>query len=80
MGEPLVPPVDPALATPSEAIMETRRQIADADQRIYRQRKRIELILATTFGPATAMKAVLADMIKAREELQARLEMLEGHR
>jgi hypothetical protein len=69
--------MDSAPAGQAGAIVELRRQIADMDQRILRQRKRIDRILATTFGPATAMQAVLDDMTEARAALQARLENLE---
>jgi len=43
------------------------------DQRIQRQQRRIERMLVSREGPADEMKQVLADMMKARDVLQARI-------
>jgi hypothetical protein len=59
------------------ATSETRRRIDDLNQRITRQQRRIERILVHREGPADEMQAVLEDMIKARDVMQAQLERSE---
>ena len=59
------------------AASETRRRIDDLNQRITRQQRRIERILVHREGPADEMQAVLEDMIKARDVMQAQLERSE---
>jgi hypothetical protein len=58
----------------AEVIDETRRLIADMDQRIARQQKRVEKILINREGEAAEMQALLADMIEARSLMQAQLD------
>jgi len=65
---------DPLTAeTPSEL----RRMIGEIDPRIVRQHRRVEKIILEQEGPRDEMEALLADMIKTRDMMQAQLERLE---
>ena len=60
-----------------DAARETRRQIEDMNQRILRQQRRIERMLFNREGPADEMQALLEDMTKARDMMQAKIEALQ---
>jgi hypothetical protein len=70
----------------AEAIEAMRLQIADLNQRIERQEKRAQKIQVTSAtgsrrsepGPAAEAQAVLAEMVKKRDAMQAELEALEA--
>jgi hypothetical protein len=67
-------PFEPSVV---DAIRETRRLVDDLNLRIIRQRKRVEKIIIERFGPREEMEALLADMIKARDQLLAQVDSFE---
>ena len=58
------------------AIAETRRLVEEIDQRIVRQQRRIEKVTINREGPLDALRAVLDDMVKARNLMHSQLASL----
>jgi Fe2+ or Zn2+ uptake regulation protein len=61
----------------AEAASRLRRMIADLDQRITRQQRRVEKIIINREGPVDEAKALLDDMVTARDMMKAELAGLE---
>ncbi len=61
----------------ARAVIETRRHIEQMDQRILRQKQRVDQSITDGSGPRQDMEALLDDMIKTREILRKQLEGFE---